>query len=143
MAKQVTLQGNGILVIDKKDGKSRMCIDYYALNKIIIIKYNYLLHRIDVLLDRFNGAKYFNEIKFKSRSYQFCIMDEDVEKIAMKTRYGSYEFMVMPFGLYNTSSTFTTLMNFIFHEKLDKFMIIYIDDILMYSMTIEKHAEHL
>jgi hypothetical protein len=70
-------------------------------------------------------------------------VDEDVEKIAMRIRYGSHDFMAMPFGLYNTLSTFITLMNSIFHEKLDKFMIIYIDDILVYFRTIEKHAKHL
>jgi hypothetical protein len=91
-------------------------------------------------LDRFNGEKYFSQIDFKSRSYQNYIVDEDVEKISMRIRYGSYEFMAMPFELYNTPLTFTTLMNSIFHEKFDKFMMIYIDDILLYSMTIEKHA---
>jgi hypothetical protein len=70
-------------------------------------------------------------------------MDEDVEKMAMKIKYGSYEFLVMPFGLCNVPSMFTTFMNSIFHEKLDKFMVIYIDDILVYFITIEEHMKHL
>jgi hypothetical protein len=114
----------------------KMCIDYYALNKIKI-KYNNPLPRIDDLLNWFNGAKYFSQIDLKSGYYQICIVNEDVEKTTMRNIYGSYEFMVMPFGLCNTALTFTTFMNSIFHEKLDKFMIIYIDDILVYSMTIE------
>jgi hypothetical protein len=69
-------------------------------------------------------------------------VDEDVEKITMRTKYGSYKFLVMPFGLCNVSLTFTTLMNFTFHEKLDEFMIIYINDILVYSKIVEEHVEH-
>ncbi len=136
LAKQIALGGIRILFIDKKDGELKMCIDYYALNKIKV-KYNYPLPRIDDLLDWFNGVKYFSRIDLKSRYYQICIMNENVEKTIMRTMYGSYEFMAMPFGLCNTSSTFTTLMNSISHAKLNKFMIIYIDNILAYSKTIE------
>jgi hypothetical protein len=75
--------------------------------------------------------------------YQIHIVNEDVEKMVMRTRYGSYEFLVMPFGLYNILLMFTTLMNSIFHEKLGKFVVIYIDDILVYSKIIEEHVEHL
>ncbi len=79
-----------------------------------------------------------------SRSYQIYIVDKDVEKTAMKTRYGSYEFLVMPFGLCNVPSTFTTfIMNSIFHKKLDEFMILYIDDILVCSKITKEHAKHL
>ncbi len=129
--------------MDKKDNKLRMCINYCALNKIII-KNNYHLPRIDDLLDQLNGAKYFIWIDLKSGYYHIYIMDEDVEKMAMMTKYGSYEFLVMPFGLCNAPSKFMTLMNFIFHEMLDEFVIIiYIDDILVYSKIAKEHAEHL
>jgi hypothetical protein len=94
-------------------------------------------------LDQPNGAKYFNQIDPKSRYFHIRIADEDVEKIAMRTRYGSYEFLLMPFGLCNASLTFTTFMNSIFHEKLDEFVIIYINDILVCYKTIEEHVEHL
>jgi hypothetical protein len=94
-------------------------------------------------MDCFNGAKYCNGIDLKLGYYQICIM----EKIAMKTKYGSYEFglykfLMMPFGLSNTASMFTIFMNFMFHEKLNKFVIIYIDDILVYSKKVEEHAKH-
>jgi hypothetical protein len=95
-----------------------MCIDYRALNKIII-KNNYPLPHIDDLLDRLNGAKYFIWIDLKSRYYHIYIMDEDVGKTIMMTKYGSYEFLMMPFWLCNAPSKFMILMNFIFHEMLD------------------------
>jgi carbonic anhydrase len=99
--------------MDKKDGKLRMCIDYRALNKITI-KNNYHLFHIDNLLDRFNGTKYFNQIDFKLGYYHIHIMDED----AMRTKYGSYEFLVMQFGLCNVLSTFTTFMNFMWFNSI-------------------------
>jgi hypothetical protein len=108
-----------------------------------MIKNNYPLPDIDNLLDQLNGAKYFSQIDLKSKYYQIHITDENVEKMVMRTRYGSYEFLVMPFELCNILSMFTTLMNSNFHEKLDEFMIIYIDDILMYSKIVKEHAEHL
>ncbi len=99
--------------------------------------------RIDDLFDKLNGARYFNRIDLKSRYYEIHIMDGDVEKTTMKTHYGSYEFLVMLFGLCNAPSTFTALMNLVFHDKLDEFLIIYIDDILIYSKSVEEHVGHL
>jgi hypothetical protein len=116
-------------------------IDYHALNKMMM-KNNYPLSNIDNLLDQLNGAKYFSQIDLKLGYYQIRITDENVEKMVMRTRYCSYEFLVTPFRLCNILSMFTTLMNSNFHEKLDEFMIIYIDDILVYSKIVEEHAEH-
>ena len=134
--------GAPVLFVDKKGGKLRMCVDYRALNKITI-KNNYPLPRIDDLFDRLAGAKYFSRIDLKSGYYQILIAAEDVEKTACRTRYGSYEFLVMPFGLCNAPSTFTTLMNTVFHQEMDVFVIVYIDDILVFSKTAEEHAQHL
>jgi len=124
--------GAPILFVDKKIGKLRMCIYYHAFNKITI-KNNYFLPHINDLLHQLNKAEYFSWIDLKSKYYQIHIIDEDVENIVMRTKYGLYEFQMMPFGLCNAPLMFTTLMNSIFHEKLDKFMIIYIDDIFVYS----------
>jgi hypothetical protein len=128
--------------VDKKDNKFKMCIDYHALNKITI-KNNYPLPHIDDLLDQLNGAKYFNRTDLKSRYHLIHIIDDDVKKMALSTKYGSYKFLVTPFRLCNASSTFIALMNSTFHEKLNEFMIIYIDDILVYSKIVEEHVKHL
>ena len=122
--------GAPMLFVDKKAGKLHMCTNYKALNKVTI-KNNYTLPQIDDLFDRLAGAKYFSHIDLKSRYYQIPIANEDVEKTACRRRYGSYEFLVMPFGLCNAPSTFTTLMNTIFREEMDDFVIVYIDDILV------------
>jgi len=134
--------GLPILFLDKKDGKLHMCIDYHTLNKITI-KNNYTLPQIHDLFDNLNGACYFSRINLKSNYCQIRVKKADVEKMVMKTRYSSYKFLVMSFELCNAPSTFTTLMNSIFHKKLDEFMIIYIDDILVYSKFAKEHATHL
>jgi hypothetical protein len=134
--------GAPVLFMGKKDGKLSMCIDYRALNKITI-KNNYSLPIIDDLFNMLNRAQYFNWIDLKLGYYQIHIMDGNVEKTTMKMRYGSYEFLVMLFGLCNAPSTFITLMNSIFHDKLDKFLIIYINDIFTYFKSVEDHARHL
>ncbi len=99
--------------------------------------------QINNLFDRLNGVSYFSYINLKSNHYQIHMQDADVEETNMRTRYGSYEFLVMSFGLCNTLSTFTTLVNLIFHKKLNEIIIIYIDDILVYSKFVEEHASHL
>jgi hypothetical protein len=134
--------GAPVLFVSKKDGKFRMCIDYRVLNKITI-KNNYPLPRVDDLLDRLAGAKVFSRIDLKSGYYQIRIAEEDVEKMACRTRYGSYEFVVMPFGLCNAPTTFITLMNSMFHHESDDFVVVYIDDILIFSRSKEEHARHL
>jgi hypothetical protein len=131
-----------VLFVHKKDGTLRMCVDYRALNKATV-KNQYLLLRIDDLFDRLSGANVFNRINLRSGYYQIRIVEGDKEKTACRKRYGSYEFMVMPFGLTNAPATFCTFMNDIFREWLDDFMVVYIDNILIYSGSLEKHVEHL
>ncbi len=119
-----------------------MCVDYRAFNKATM-KNQYPLPQIDDLFDRLSGVKVFSRIDLRSGYYQIHILERDEEKTACCTRYGSYEFLVMPFGLTNAPATFCTLMNDIFREWLDDFVVIYIDDILIYSGSLEKHVEHL
>ena len=128
--------------VDKKDEKLRLCVDYRALNKVTV-KNSYPLPLIDDLFDQLAEAENFSRIDLRSGYHQIRIAQGDEEKTAYQTRYGSFELLVMPFGLCNAPATFTTLINNIFHEYLDDFMIIYIDDILVYSKTAEEHAEHL
>ncbi len=125
-----------------KDGTLRMCVDYRALNKVTM-KNQYPLPRIDDLFDRLLGVNVFSRIDLRSGYYQILIAEGDEENIACHIRYGSYEFLVMPFGLTNAPATFCTLMNDIFREWFDDFVVVYIDDILIFSGSLEEHAEHL
>jgi hypothetical protein len=134
--------GAPVLFVHKKDGTLRMCVDYRAVNKATV-KNHYPLPRIDDLFDRLSGTKVFSRIDLRSRYYQIRIVEGDEEKTACRTRYSSYEFMMMPFGLTNVPATFCTLINDIFREWLDNFVVVYIDDILIYSGSLEEHAEHL
>jgi hypothetical protein len=134
--------GAPVLFVHKKDGTLRMCVDYRALNKATV-KNRYPLPRIDDLFDCLSKTKVFSRIDLRSGYYKIRIKEGDEEKTACLTRYGSYEFMVMPFGLNNAPATFCTLMNDIFRKWLDDFVVVYIDDILIYSSSLEEHAEHL
>jgi len=134
--------GAPVLFVHKKDGMLRMCVDYRAFNKATVKNW-YLLLQIDDLFDRLSEAKVFSKIDLCLGYYQIRIVEGDEKKTVCRTKYGSYEFLVMPFGLTNAPTTFCTFMNDIFREWLDDFVVVYIDDILIYSSSLEEHAEHL
>ncbi|KAJ9562962.1 hypothetical protein OSB04_008122 [Centaurea solstitialis] len=134
--------GAPILFVKKKDGSMRMCIDYRELNKLTV-KNRYPLPRIDDLFDQLQGAAWFSKIDLRSGYHQLNVREEDVHKTAFRTRYGHFEFVVMPFGLTNAPAAFMDLMNRVCRPMLDRSVIVFIDDILIYSKSKEEHVEHL
>ena len=134
--------GASVLFQKKHDGSLRMCIDYRVLNKVMV-KNKYPIPHIADLFDKLGRAKFFTKLDLRSGYYQVRIAEGDEPKTTCLTRYGSYEFLVMPFGLTNAPATFCTLMNKIFHPFLDKFVVVYLDDIVIYSNTLEEHLDHL
>jgi hypothetical protein len=119
-----------------------LCVDYRPLNAITI-KNKYPLPRIDILFDQLDGAKVFSKVDLRLGYHQIKIHSEDVSKTAFSTRYGLYEYLVMLFGLTNAPAHFMYLMNSVFMPELDKFVVVFIDDILVYSKNEEEHEQHL
>nr|KYP33155.1 Transposon Ty3-G Gag-Pol polyprotein [Cajanus cajan] len=134
--------GAPVLLVKKKDGSMRLFVDYPQLNKVTI-KNKYPLPRIDDLMDQLVGACVFSKIDLRSGYHQIRVKGEDVPKTTFRTRYGHYEYLLMPFGVTNALAIFMDYMNRIFHPYLDKFVVVFIDDILVYSKTKEEHKEHL
>ena len=124
--------------VKKKDGTLRMYIDYRQVNKVTV-KNKYPLSIIEDLFDQLKGASVFSKIDLRSGYYQLRVKDVDVLKTAFRTRYGNYELLVMPFGLTNAPASFMDLMNRGFHPYLDQFVVVFIDDTLVYSKDAQKH----
>ena len=134
--------GAPVVIVKKKDETIRLCIDYSELNKVII-KNKYPLPRIDDLFDQLQESYVFSKIDLRSGYYHLKVKDEDVLKIAFRSRYGHYKFLVMPFGLTLAPAAFMDLMNMVFKPYLDQFVVVFIDDILVYSKNKEEHEKHL
>jgi hypothetical protein len=131
-----------VLFVEKKDGTQRMCVDYRSLNEVTI-KNKYPLPWIEDLFDQMKGASIFSKIDLRSGYHPLKIRESDIPKTAFHTRYGLYEYTVMSFGLTNAPSYFMYLMNKVFMEYLDKFIVVFIDDIPIFSKTMKEHEEHL
>jgi hypothetical protein len=133
--------GCSVLFVEKKDKELRLCVDYRSLNAVTI-KNMYPLPRIDILFDQLAGPQVFSKIDLRSGYHQSKIRAKDIPKTAFTTRYGLYEYLVTSFGLTNVSAHFMYLMNSIFMPDLDQFVMVFIDDILVYSKGMEEHEEH-
>ena len=131
-----------MLFVKKKDGTRRLCVDYRQLNKMIV-KNKYQLPRIDDLFDQLKCASVFSKIDLRFEYHQLRIKDADVHKTTFRTRYGHYEFLVMPFRLINAPTAFMDLMNCVFRPYVDRFFVVFIDDILVYSKDRADHDTHL
>jgi hypothetical protein len=134
--------GSPVLFVDKRDGTIRLCVDYRKLNEVTI-KNKYPLPKIEDLFDQLNGAKVFSKIDLRTGYHQLKVRESDIPKTAFTTHYGLFEYTVMSFGLTNAPAYFMNLMNKVFMKFLDKFVVVFIDDILVYSKTEEEHTEHL
>jgi hypothetical protein len=134
--------GAPVLFVEKKDSSKRLVVDYHNLNEVTI-KNKYPLPNINDLFDQLKGAKVFSKIDLRSGYFQLKIREQDIPKTAFTTRYGLYEYTVMSFGLTNAPAYFMTMMNKVFMEYLDKFVVVFIDDILIYSKDDAEHEKHL
>jgi RNase H-like domain found in reverse transcriptase/Reverse transcriptase (RNA-dependent DNA polymerase)/Integrase zinc binding domain/Chromo (CHRromatin Organisation MOdifier) domain len=130
------------LIVKKKDGEPRVVIDYRGLNEITV-KNKYPLPLMDELFDRVHGARFYTKIDLRTGFHQIRIADADIEKTAFRTRYGSFEYTVLPMGLCNAPGTFMQLMNETFRDLLDRSVLVFLDDILVFSRTHEEHVAHV
>jgi hypothetical protein len=133
--------GYPAIFVSKKDKTQRLCVDYRPLN-VVTVKNKYPLPRIDLLFDQLIGVQVFSKIDLRSGYHQIKIHEEDIRKTAFSTRYGLYEYLVMSFGLANAPTHFMYLMNMVFMEELDKFVVVFIDNILVFSKSKKEHEEH-
>ena len=138
----ISLWGAPVLFVKNKDWILRLCIDYRQLNRVTI-RNQYPLPRIAELFDQLQGSRVYSKVDLRSGYHQLRVQESDVPKTAFRTRYRHYEFLVMPFGLTNAPTAFMDLMNRVFQPYLDRFVIVFIDDILVYSGSSEEHSEHL
>ena len=134
--------GAPILFVQKKDKSLRMCVDYRALNQQTV-KNRYALPRIDDLIDQLSGARFFTSLDLAQGYHQIRVTKEDVPKTAFRTPLGHFQYLVLPFGLTNAPATFQSVMNEIFREHIGRFVLVYLDDILVYSRTSQQHVEHV
>jgi hypothetical protein len=134
--------GCSTLFVEKKDKELCLCVDYYPLN-VVTIKDKYPLPSIDILFDQLAGTQVFSKIDLHFGYHQIKICAKDIPKTTFTTRYGLSEYLVMPFGLTNAPAHFMYLMNYVFMPELDKFVMVFIDDILIYSRSMDEHEEHL
>ena len=131
-----------VLFAKKKDKTLRLCVDYRQLNRVTI-KNRYSLPRIDDLFDQLRGAQVYSKIDFRTGYHQLRVRETDIPKTEFKTRYGHFKFTVMPFGLTNALAAFIDLMHRVFQPYLDQFVVVYVDDILIYSKIEEEHEDYL
>ena len=133
---------SNVVIVDKKNGKQRLCVDYRSVNKVTK-QDKYPLPNIQEALDSFNGAKWFTTIDLASGYWQMKVAEEDIEKTAFVTAHGFYEYRRMPFGLTNAPAAFQRLMDRVLKNEMGKFVQVYLDDIIVYSKSWEEHLEHI